>query len=100
MYKTSDYVNLYNSDKCTVGQHVVVQHQLGTDMSPTFIAHVYEIIQKVGSECFHAQQPDGILVQILDSSLVSAKYQMPRLIPKKEWVLLPLKVSLNHFTFF
>ena len=98
MYKTSQYVNLFNGDKCAIGQHVVVQHQLRNseqleDMPPTFIAHVFEIIQKVGSECFHAQQPDGVLVQILESSIVSAKYQMPRLIPKEQWILLPLKVS-------
>ena len=54
MYKTSEYVNLFNGDKCAIGQHVVVQHQLGSseqfeDMPPTFIAHVFEIIQKVGS---------------------------------------------------
>jgi len=91
VYQTNDYLNLHNSDKCRVGQHVIVRSQAITH--ETFVAKVAEIIQKVGSQCYEAQQPDGVLIEVLESSQACPKYQMPHLVLKDEWLLVPLQVS-------
>ena len=90
LYQTNDYLILQNCDMCKVGQHVIVRSQ--AIAHETFVARVVEIIQKIGSQCFEAQQPDGVLIEVWDSSQACPKYQMPHLIPKYEWLLVPLEV--------
>lgn len=80
---------------CKVGQHVIVRSQ--AIPTQTFLAQVVEIIQKVGSNCFEAQQPDGVLIEVWDSSRASPKYQMPELVTKEEWLLVSIKVSTGYW---
>ena len=91
---------LYNGDKCTVGQHIIARHHhhpAEIHPSPTFIARVVEIIQQVGSPAYMQSQPDGILLQTVNSSAPNAKYQMPRLFLQDKWSFVRPQVSFWSF---
>jgi hypothetical protein len=91
---------LYNGDKCIVGQHIIARHHHHPEEihpSPTFIARVVEIIQQVGSPVYVQSQPDGILLQTVNSSAPNVKYQMPQLLLKDEWSFVRPQVGFCSF---
>lgn len=97
-YVTGTEVCLLNGDKCMVGQHVIVQAphpNMGT-----FIACLREIIQQVGSQNYNNSRPDGLLLETIDSSGFSTKFQMPRLQYRNvtEWSFVPISVSFTSHT--
>lgn len=91
VYVTGTEVCLLNGDKCIVGQHVIVQSHR-PDMS-TFVACLREIIQQVGSQNHNNSKPDGLLLETVDSSSISQKFQMPRLRSQNEWSFVPISVG-------
>ncbi|KAF8966226.1 hypothetical protein BDZ97DRAFT_1657897 [Flammula alnicola] len=88
LYVTGREVCLLNGDKCVVGQHVIVQPPRPN--MPTFIACLREIIQQVGSQNHDNSRPDGLLLETVDSSNTSTKFQMPRLQYLNEWSFVPI----------
>jgi hypothetical protein len=91
LYETSSYVFLLNGDRCDIGQYVIVRED---GPNPTlFVACVREIIQQVNSPNHTDQKPDGILLQMVDSNVVSPKFQMPELALQELFSFVPIDVS-------
>ncbi|KAF8204045.1 hypothetical protein BJ912DRAFT_841196 [Pholiota molesta] len=102
LYVTNVSVVLLNGDRCTLGQHVIVQqHPLDPASSEFrgYIGRVQEIIQQFGSINHQNGWPDGLLVQVLDcyhppfnESAIDnmSRISMPQLILRDEWNLVPL----------
>jgi len=92
-YVTGTEICLLNGDKCVVGQHVIVRPPHPN--MPTFIACLREIIQQVGSQNHDNSKPDGLLLETIDSSSISTRFQMPRLQYRNEWSFVPISVSFT-----
>ena len=92
-YVTGTEICLLNGDKCMVGQHVIVQP--GHPNMPTFIACLHEIIQQVSSQNHNNSKPNGLLLETIDSSSMSTRFQMPRLQYQNEWSFIPISVSFT-----
>lgn len=92
-YVTGTEICLLNGDKCVVGQHVIVQPPHPN--MPTFVACLHEIILQVGSQNHDNSKPDGLLLETIDSSFTSTRFQMPRLQYQNEWSFVPISVRFT-----
>lgn len=101
-FVTNSLVHLSNGDKCSVGQCVIVQrHELfATGMVPkgdSYLACVQEILQKIGSSNYIDGQPDGLLLQSVQSNITSDHFLMPQLEFREEWSFVLLNVGFYLF---
>jgi len=92
-YVTEMEICLLNGDKCMVGQHVIVWPPYPN--MPTFIACLREIIQQVGSQNHDNSKPDGLLLETIDLSSISTRFQMPHLQYRNEWSFILISVSFT-----
>lgn len=81
---------LYNGDKCSINQHVIVQKP--NPPSETFVGVVKEILQIKGSNADLSRQPEAILIQAATSTRPSTTYRMPFIELTDIWCLIPLQV--------
>lgn len=88
-YQTCAHAFLLNGDKCSPGNYVIVRQHQGA----MFVACVREILQKVGSENFEEDRPDGVLLQTAKLTSPSEQFQMPELSLEASYSFVPLAVS-------
>lgn len=83
-FVTNCVVHLSNGDKCPVGQCAIVQrHEIfATGMVPkgdSYLTCVQEILQRIGSSNYINSQPDGLLLQSVQSKITPDHFLMPQL---------------------
>lgn len=90
LYKTSNLVFLDNGDPCSINQTVIVRDH--RSVGATHVSVVREIVQHRGSVNDMALRPDGVLLQLADSSHQSTMYAMPHLALLPDYEFVPLEV--------
>lgn len=88
--KTNAEVQIANSDKCNLGQFVIIRDI--NNPTNTFVGCVAEILQFKGSVEELSQQASGVLIQQAIVAEPPNNYQMPRMVLVENWQFVAVKV--------